>query len=389
MAHHANQHLQQHAFSREEYCGRVSRVQVAMAEQGVDALLTSSLSNICYLTGFETLATWKTFSLLIPSHGEPVLVGEDFELHNALAGCWINDFVSFPCMEGQTGQLNDLIRARDLADRRIGVNRSDAAARDELCFLTKDALPDAELVELPYLIESIKAIKSRAEIKYLRAAARLSSEAMSAAIAMTGQGKTDNDVAAVAYESVIAGGSEYMCLAPVVTVGRRSGIPHTTHRRIPIEVGDAVFLEIGACIARYTAPMMRTVAIGPCSQELQRMAEASATSVDTLIDHIRPGVPGGEIARYAGETLRGLPAELIWHGYYGYSVGLGFPPVWADAPVHIRDGSDSVIEAGMVFHCNTSLRRAGEYGASCGETVLVTEDGCEVLTAVPRGLQIK
>ena len=193
----------------------------------------------------------------------------------------------------------------------------------------------------------------------------------------------------LAYESVIAGGSEYMCLAPIVTVGRRSGIPHTTHRRIPIEVGDAVFLEIGACIARYTAPMMRTVAIGPCSQELQRMAEASAMSVDTLIDHIRPGVPGGEIACYAGETLRGLPTELIWHGYYGYSVGLGFPPVWADAPVHIRDGSDSVIEAGMVFHCNTSLRRAGEYGASCGETVLVTEDGCEVLTAVPRGLQIK
>ena len=108
-----------------------------------------------------------------------------------------------------------------------------------------------------------------------------------------------------------------------------------------------------------------------------------------LIEHIRPGALGREVAAKAGKALRHVPDDLVWHGYYGYSVGIGFPPTWSDCPVYITDSDEVELKAGMVFHCNTSLRDVGRCGTACGETVLVTADGCEVLTSLPRTLAEK
>ncbi len=60
--------------------------------------------------------------------------------------------------------------------------------------------------------------------------------------------KTDNEVAGAAYEAIIGGGNEYMCLDPIVTMGQRSGIPRTSHRRVKMKQDDVVFMELEACI---------------------------------------------------------------------------------------------------------------------------------------------
>ena len=86
-------------------------------------------------------------------------------------------------------------------------------------------MPQATWVDASDLVASIKVIKSPAEIACMRQAARLTSSGMRAAIAVFAEGKTDNDVAAAAYEAIIAGGSETMSLDPIVTVGEWSGVP--------------------------------------------------------------------------------------------------------------------------------------------------------------------
>ena len=66
----------------------------------------------------------------------------------------------------------------------------------------------------------------------------MTAKGMQAAIEAIEPGVTDNHVAAAAYEALISAGSEFMALDPVVTTGTRSGVPHTTHRRITIKQGD-------------------------------------------------------------------------------------------------------------------------------------------------------
>jgi Xaa-Pro dipeptidase len=364
-------------FPIEAYRDRVAQVQRAMGHYDLDALLTCSLANICYLTGYETIATRKLYVLLIPAQGDPILLGEDFELHNVLTSCWLDQLVTYPCLEGHTHQLKTMLQEHGLTNKKIGI---DPGCSKQLPCLFDKQVADINFTPVPVLIEQIRAIKSQEEIDIIRQASKLSSKAMAAAINAVAVGKTDNEIAAAAYESLIIGGSEYMCLDPIVTVGLRSGIPHTSHRRVAIDEGDAVFIEVGACICRYSAPMMRTVVMAPISKALQQMVDACYGSVQALVQFIEPGICASEVAGRAKAVLTHLPDDLVWHGYYGYSVGIGFPPSWDDAPVYIAEESDSVLKPGMVFHCNTSLRKIGQYGAAYGETVLVTEDGCEVLT---------
>src|SRR5262249_47151841 len=82
---------------------------------------------------------------------------------------------------------------------------------------------------------TVKTVKSPCELQYVRQAASWSTLGMHAAIDAVTEGATDNDVAAAAYHAVIRAGSEYMCYAPIVTSGRRSGVPHSTHQRVPLE----------------------------------------------------------------------------------------------------------------------------------------------------------
>ena len=70
-------------------------------------------------------------------------------------------------------------------------------------------------------------------------------------------GRTDNEIAAAAYEAMIRAGSEYLRTQPFVATGPRSGMVHTTFRRRPLALGDAIFVETASSYYRYTAPVMR------------------------------------------------------------------------------------------------------------------------------------
>lgn len=378
------------SFTPDEYRGRVRAVQHALAERDLDALLCLTFPNICYLTGFQTVGAHKYFLLVLLRDGDPVLLSQDFEIHNARVSAWTTDHVTYPVGGDAVEATRRLLIDRGLAERRLGIELDAPSLRVPDYLRLRNALPHATVIDASGTVEAVRLIKSPAEIAYLRQAARLSSAGMRAAIEEAAEGATDNDLALAGYRAMIGGGSEYMCYDPIVTVGPRSGIPHTTHRRTTIHRGDAVFMEMGACIHRYSAPIMRTVIIGPPSDPVRRMADACCASVNTLIDHIKPGAPARQVALRARACLDDvLAVGLVWHGYYGYTVGLGFPPEWSDGPAFIGEESDLILRPGMVFHCSTSLRDVGRYGAAFSETVVVTDTDCEVLTDVPRALVVK
>jgi Xaa-Pro dipeptidase len=179
-----------------------------------------------------------------------------------------------------------------------------------------------------------------------------------------------------------------MCLDPIVTVGPRAGLPHSTHRRVTIAPGDTVFIEIGACLDRYTAPLMRTAVAGAPSPVVREAAAACRAANDTAIAALQPGVPACEVALAAERVWAGVLPGRIWHGIYAYSVGLSFPPKWDDCPFTVRVTDKAPLREGMVLHATTSLRQPGEWGVTFSETVVVTADGAERLTVSPRELVV-
>jgi Xaa-Pro dipeptidase len=318
-----------------------------------------------------------------------VLLSSDFESHNALLDSWVDDIVTYEVMADPIAALTTLLRSRGLAGGRLGFEAGYGALTIDQMRRLRDALPDAEWVDASGTIERLRAVKSALELDALRAAARASSNGMAAALAAVREGATDNDVAAAAAEAVIATGGEHFAIVPIVTSGRRSGIPHTSFRRVRLERGDPVFIEVCGTWSRYSAPMLRTASIGEPSAAIRRAHDACRASVETLIAEARAGVSAGAVARRAGAAMRAIEPSLIWHGYYGGSCGLSFTPTYSDGgAIEITERTDALLEAGMTFHASTSLRLLGRFGVTVGETIAISETGCEVLTSAPRELWV-
>ncbi len=377
------------SFTVDEYRSRVKKVQSIIAKKDIDAMLCHAFPSICYLTGIQTIGVDKYFMVLVPKEGDPVLLSQDFESHNAALGSWLDACVTYGIGEDYIEATRKLLDDRGLAEAKVGIELGSCGLRVTNYLRLLDLLPHVSFVDVSGTVEQVKVIKSPAEVEYIRQAANLSSAGMQAAVEVAGEGKTDNDLALAGYEAMIGGGSEYMCYDPIVTVGERSGIPHSTHRRIKIKKGDPIFMEFGACINRYSAPIMRTVFIGQPPDIVKRMADSCRDSVNTVIQNAKPGISGDEVAIKASRCLNWLPSHFIWHGCYAYSIGIGFPPEWGDCSTAITEGDDTMLQSGMAFHCTTSLRDPGKYGATVSETIVITDDGCEVLTDLPRELVCK
>ena len=380
---------QEPAFPAEEYQTRLTAVRQGMRERDIEVLVVQHPANVLYLTGYQTFSPNFGECMVVPLEGDPTLLVPAPELGGALVHTWLDDRRGYPPDRSNAQYIADTLRDSGLEGAQVGVEKASnglpAAMYDGLVA----ALPKARFIDGSGIVEAVKTVKSPREIEHIRAAAKTTDAGMAAAIEAARVGATDNDLAAAASQAIVAAGSEYMGLSPVVTSGRRSGILHSTHKRNRLETGDVILLEMGGCIHRYTAPTMRTVFIGEPPAEARRMADACLTALENVLNTIRAGVTADEVAQAGWDGMNRAGDGFVFHGNFGYAVGAGFPPTWADDTAAIMSGIDTVLRPGMVFHHPVALRRMGRYGTAFSETTVVTENGCEVLTRSPREIVIR
>lgn len=386
----ANAFPKEAIFSRAELERRLRETQREISIRGLDAIITSSPSNIFYLTGHHSVNLWDTQFLIVPATGNPVFVLWQFELGRFQASGQIADPIIY-----STGEDPLLITAHaldhlGLTKGRLGVDVSTPYMTVQNYAALTGLLGQARVEHATGVVEAIRLIKSDEELVHIREAARITDIGMRAALDAIGEGALDNEVAADATAALMRAGTDLMCIDPIVAAGYRSGLAHSTFCGKRIERGESVFVEVGACVRRYTAPLMRTAVVGQPSEQLKRLVDASLRAVDVLIGEMKPGAVASEVA-YAGKrAIASVESDVAFHYVFGYSVGAGFPPSWLEeSGFYLRTDNHQELRAGMVFHLPMTLRVLGRYGAGFSETVLVTSGGAEPLTQSPRQLLIR
>ncbi len=380
------------AFEAAEYEVRLRMVRARMEEAGLDALLVHTPENIYYLSGFQTPGYYMYQCLVVPRDGRPFLVIRRGEVGNLRSFSWVGEHVTYVDVDDPARVTAGALMDSGLARGRIGLEL-DAWFLTTRHYLTlKSALPGVGLVDASGTVERCRLVKSSTEVAYIRRACGAAEAGMRAAIEAIGDGVTDNLVAAELNRALIEAGSEYVALGPFVAAGYRSAIMHGTWGGGKvIRRGESVILEIGGAVARYNGALMRSASVGEPSDEFRRMAEASEAANRAVVEAIRPGVTAGAVhaacdavfARYGLLDLRRGTRS-------GYSIGIAFPPDWGEGHIlSLRDGEETVLEPGMVFHTPAAVRSYPRYGAAFSETVLVTEDGHEVLTSFERRLFVR
>ena len=290
------------AFPEASYRQRLAASRQCMIEADLDILLVTEHCDLNYLTGYDTFAVDIYACLILPRDGAPVLHTMTVEIPAAVNTTWLDDlvFVDWYRPEGIGEQLVALIDSRGFAKGRIGIQPGRRGLRADVHAALVDRVSNATLVDATDLVARLRLIKSDEEVECLRRAAAITSAGIDGSLAAISSGATDNDVCRAGFDAMLAAGSDFLCIQPIVTSGRRASGGHQTHRRNTIKAGDSVFMEYGGCFRRYTAPLMRCAILGEADAETREVEAAVLACVRSLLDEIRPGRVFHDVAM-AGE----------------------------------------------------------------------------------------
>lgn len=372
-----------------ELRSRVAAARAEMARRDLSALLLVSPENIYYLLGLDYQGYFAFSLLLLPREGPPELITRAMEGPTVAARA--PDCVHRPFHDGAdpVATAAAALRGQVRPGEAVGVEDSAMFFPPAIWAGLRQELPELVWVGAGDIGQQLREVKSEAEIVSVRRAASLSSEAMAAGIGAIAAGGSESRVAAAVYSTMISGGSQNPGFAPLIPshADPAAGARHLGRARdragrgaVPGAVG------VRAALPRPAEP-----------HRLRRRGPARG-------GRRAPGRPG----RCAGDrrgASAGAAASDVYHAWQdaveqvhpqrgarrhhcGYLVGIGFPPSWVGGGevLGIRPGSARLVRAGMTFHAMSWVTEPTGYVIS--DTILVTDDGCEVLTRAPRELTV-
>ena len=376
----------QPAFGPGEFRRRWEGVTAAMAAVGVDVLVTFSPHNVFYLTGMdsENLFDYQCAVLHVDMEA-PFLVIFEFELARAENSAVVEDIRSYGTFDDPIAFT--LAQLTGLAGRRIALDRNSLSVARYGSLVA--GLDGYELSDAFGLVEGVRLVKSEDELRLMERAAALTDAGVAAAKAAIAEGVEDRVVAASIVDSIYRAGSDTLCWGPIVAAGYRAGAAHSTFNGHRIGRGETVFLELTGEVGRYVSPLMRTVVAGEPSDDMLRVEAAVTAALEAIRTEARPGASARDVAARGLAALEDVLEGHIFHYYFGYPVGIGYPPTWIESlGFFIRADNDRPLEGGMAFHLPMSIRKYGEYGVNLSHTLVVEEGGARVLGSSPAQLAI-
>lgn len=368
-------------FEQQEYEMRVARLQAALAERSLDAMLVDEPEALIY---YANKAPSRSLyrALVVPREGPPAMVLRRLDAPPFHAASWVEDVRGFRDWEGPHAALADLIRERGLDGGRLGYDGTST------CFDTTDgaalreALPEAELVPLPLLLWELRLIKSQAEIALLRRAANMADEAMRHTMATATEGMNGRHLRASVQAVFAELGADFARVGQIA-IGRGWDFLHAEVGDARLTAGDILHLELVPRIGGYVSKVMRSVSVGPATTEQRRVAALLCEAQDRQIAAMRPGALGCDVDALVRDAVLEAELRTEYDNITGYTLGLNVDanPRTSEFTRIFHPEAHFPLEVGMVFHVYTSAA-----GIAFSETVLVDEHGPERLTRLERVL---
>lgn len=234
-------------------------------------------------------------------------------------------------------------------------------------------------------VERQRSIKDAYEIAKLRAAQAITDAVFAEVKRMVAPGVSERDLAVEMRHRIELAGGDNSPGLPIVASGWRAALPHGRASTKRIERGEFVLFDFGAIKDGYFADMTRTVACGEVSAAHREIYRLVLQAEQAGVALAAAGVTGQAIDRACREPI--LAAGYREGQMHGYSVGHGLGLEIHEDPF-LSEGYQAPLEAGMAITIEPGVYLPGETGVRVEDTVLLTEEGCEVFDASPRELEV-
>ena len=353
---------------------RLRQVQTAIAERRLHALLVSHLPNVRYLCGF----TGSAGVLAISSRDQILFTDGRYtqQAKQEVKGVKVK-IVKKSALASAAEWLQKHTRLT-----RIGIEAAHMTVADR-AQLAKQVGRSATLVAAPPIVEPLRMIKDADEIAAIRAACQLGVQLFSEVMGKLRPGITESQAAGELEFAARQSGIEQMAFSTIVAGGERSALPHGRASGALIPSQGFVVCDFGVILAGYCSDMTRTVHMGRPEPEARSGYEAVREAQQAALNAVKPGATTGEVDQVARKLLYNRRLGKFFTHSTGHGLGLEIH----EAP-KIAAAQQEVLRPGMVITIEPGVYLPGKWGVRIEDTVVVTETGCEILTACPKDLLI-
>jgi len=374
---------------------RLSRIKAALKKSEMGALLCFDMNNIRYITATH-IGTWAMDKLvrfsLLPQDDEPIMW--DFgsaARHHQIYCPWLGERsrAGISTLRGAThpgsGLAEDVakkikleLEKRKLHNEPVGVDVI------ELPVLFALQAQGIKVVDGQQLMHEVRKIKTQDEITLLNTACMMVDSAYDELYRFMKPGVKENECVGVVSKVLYDLGSEHVEGVNAISGERCSPHPHVYTDRV-LRPGDPAFFDILHSYNGYRTCYYRTFAIGSASAAMNDAYKRCRDYMDAAISIVKPGITTADVVKLwpKAEEFGFANEEAAFALQYGHGVGLS---IW-EKPIFSRLVSldhPEVIEEGMVFALETYWPASDGWSAArLEEEVVVTKDGCEVITRFP------
>jgi Xaa-Pro dipeptidase len=363
---------------------------------GLDAICVFYPARVAYLTGFHHIPTERPIALVLGPKGHSTLVVPAVEKEHAESSTSldrIDVYFEYPGAEHPMERVSAILTELNARPGRTGADHDGYVPywgyRGPLLSDLIGQRPfDAELI-----IESLRQVKSSTEIACIQLSCDWAARAHRRMQATIKTGKTEMECYAPGVTETLEemlrempgwrprgfGGNG---LTSMFVAGRSTAMPHGFVRGHGIQQGDVLVSGASSDIDGYRSELERTMIVGEPTSEQVRAFDAMLALQTLAIAVMAPGVMAGEVELATVNLAEELGVAANLRHHVGHSIGLE----GHEAPFLDR-GEETVLEAGMVFTVEPGVYVKELGGFRHSDTVVITEDGCRVMTDYPRELK--
>jgi Xaa-Pro aminopeptidase len=353
---------------------RADKVADALTELEADLLLVTDLVNVRWLTGF----TGSSAAAVVGREGTRRFVTDFRYLTQSaeqLDPAWEREIA----IDLLAGVVKGLPGSGEV---RLAFEDAHMSVKDH-GKLTSMLRAGIELLAAGTTIEALRAIKDPDELEAIRAAARLADDALTDVLERGLVGRTERDVALDLEYSMRRLGAEGVSFPPIVASGDHGALPHATPRDVPIPARTMCVIDWGAQLDGYASDCTRTFATGEVDPRDGEVYALVLRAQEAALEAVRPGPTGREVDAVARAIIDAAGhAEHFGHGL-GHGVGLAVH----EGPRLSKQG-ETALEAGMVVTVEPGVYVPGAVGVRIEDLVIVTDEGAEVVSSLPKELQV-
>lgn len=347
---------------------RLERFDAKLAQSGLDALLVTGQNNIYYLTDF-----WGTNATVFITKNRRLFLTDS--RYTLIAKQSVHGF--------------DIIESKDpLKDivKIIGADKLETIGFDnQVSFAYYQSLQAIfegyTLLPQTNFMEELRMIKDEKELATIRKACSISDRAFTDVLDFIKPGQTTElQVANFLDFRMREYGASGISFESIIASGYRSAMPHGVASDKVIQSGETLTMDFGCYYNHYVSDMTRTIHIGETTDEEREIYDIVLRSNQALIDAAKAGMTRRDYDKVARDVI----VEAGYGDHFTHGIGHGIGLDIHEIPYF--GNSDETIEAGMVLTDEPGIYLADKYGVRIEDDIIITENGCELITLAPKEL---